>query len=91
MTDTRIKAADRKPKTYNIVVNARPHSWAEDHISFAEVVTLAYGTEASDPNKSFTVSYRKSANNKHDGTLAEGDSVKIKDGTVFSVTSTTRS
>jgi hypothetical protein len=86
-----ITAADKKLKTYDIVVNAQQHTVANKEISFAEVVTLAYGADATNPDKTFTVSYRKSDNNKHDGTLAAGDSVKIKDGTVFSVTSTTRS
>lgn len=91
MVDTATSATGKKPKTYNIIVNAQPHTVTDNRISFAEVVELAYGPEANDPNKTFTVTYRKSDNNKHDGTLAEGDSVKIKDGTIFSVTSTTRS
>jgi hypothetical protein len=39
---------------------------------------------------SFTVSYRDAADGKN-GTLTKGQSVKIKDGTIFNVTHTDKS
>ena len=78
-------------KTYDIVIDAQPFTVTHDELTFEEVVYLAYGEAADDPNKVFTVSYRKSAEHPHDGSLTAGETVTIKNGTVFSVTPTTRS
>jgi hypothetical protein len=76
---------------YAIVVNAQPFTVATREVTFAQIVKLAFGAEADDPDKTFTITYRKSDDARHDGTLVEGGTVKVKNGTVFNVTSTTRS
>lgn len=78
-------------KQFAIIVNAQEVTVTSHRLSFDEVVRLAFGADAENPDKSFTVTYRKSAESKHDGTLVEGQSVTIKEGTVFNVSSTTRS
>lgn len=74
-----------------IIVNAEEVMIAGHRLTYEEVVRFAFGAEAENPDKSFTVTYRKSAEAKHDGTLIEGQEVKVKEGTVFNVSSTTRS
>lgn len=84
-------AAGESNKTFTIVVNATERTVTSKVITFDEVVNLAYPGGASDPNRSFSVTFRKSEESKHDGTMVEGDTIKIKDGTVFNVTPTTKS
>ncbi|MEU5554077.1 multiubiquitin domain-containing protein [Micromonospora sp. NPDC047793] len=84
-------ASREKDKHYAIVVNAQPFTVTTREVTFAQIVKLAFGVEGDDPDKTFTITYRKSDNARHDGTLVEGGTVKVKNGTVFNVTSTTRS
>jgi ribosomal protein L13 len=76
---------------FDIIVNAEEVTVTGHRLTFEEVVRFAVGADAENPDKSFTVTYRKSAEDKHDGTLVEGQEVKIKVGTIFNVSSTTRS
>lgn len=80
------------PKTVVIIVNTREHAVDKNkEISFEEVVSLAYdGNPPSGPNLEFTVMYRRGEGNK-DGSLMAGQSVKVKDRMVFSVSATDRS
>jgi hypothetical protein len=76
---------------YPIIVNAEEVTVVGHKLTFEEVVRLAFGADAENPDKSFTVTFRKSAEAKHDGVLVEGQVVTIKEGTIFNVTATTRS
>jgi hypothetical protein len=76
---------------FQIIVNAEEVTVVGHRLTFEEVVRFAFGADAENPDKSFTVTYRKSAEAKHDGTLVEGQVVTIKEGTIFNVSSTTRS
>jgi len=78
-------------KEYNIIVNARDKVWNEKNISYDDVVILAFGSISNDPNVIYTVVYKKGDNNKPEGTMVKGDSVKVKDGMRFNVTQTNRS
>ena len=79
-------------KTVIIFVNTREKTVEKNtEISFAEVVSLAYdGNPPSGPYLEFTVMYRRGEGNK-DGSLVAGQTVKVKDGMVFSVSETDRS
>lgn len=82
-------ASKEKGKTRNIVVNGRPRVVHEDELSYRQVVRLAYPDATDDESILYTVSYA----NPHgkDGTLVEGQQVKVKDGMVFNVGKTNRS
>ena len=45
----------------------------------------------SGPNTIFTVTYRRGEGKKPEGTLVDGESVKVKDGMIFNVTATNKS
>lgn len=77
--------------TITIIVNAREKTWAKKEISFDEVVALAFPTPPSGSNIVFTVTYRRGEGHKPEGTLTEGESVKVKDGMIFNVTATDKS
>jgi Multiubiquitin len=74
-----------------IIVNAREKKWTEKEISFEQVVKLAFPTPQPGENIVYTVTYRKGEGRKPDGTLTEGESVKVKDGMIFNVTATDKS
>ncbi|HEV3319946.1 MAG TPA: multiubiquitin domain-containing protein [Solirubrobacteraceae bacterium] len=82
------EAHPKRPIT--IYVNTRPKEEVERELTFDEVVALAQPLQ-SGPNIEITVAYRKAAGTKHKGDLTEGETVKIKDGTIFDVTATDKS
>ena len=61
-----------------------------DHkvVSFAEIVALA--NLPGDENTIFTVTYKKGRTGA-EGTLVDGDTVKVKNGMIFNVTATSKS
>lgn len=79
------------PKPVTIIVNGEAHEVANDEISFSEVVALAFPNPPSGPNVIFSVTYRRGHGSKPQGILAEGESIKVKDGMVFDVTVTDKS
>lgn len=80
-----------EPKTITINVNGRPHEAEKGELTFEQVVELAYPGDPGGELITFTVLYRRGTGNKPQGTLASGDSVKLKDGMLFDVTRTDRS
>jgi hypothetical protein len=75
-----------------IVVNGRRKEVHKRRLTFAEVVALAFPTAPPSDKIIYTVAYRNGGNDRHpEGTLVAGESVKIKDGTVFDVTATDKS
>lgn len=77
-------------KEVTIIVNAREKKWNKKTISFQEVVELAFGFFSDEESIEYTVSYAKGEDRK-EGTLTKGESVKVKDGMVFNVKRTDRS
>ena len=75
-------------KPVNIIVNARPRKVDGDQISYEEVVELAFPGQV-DPSIVYTVTYV--GPQTPDGTLAEAQSVAIRNGTKFDVNKTNRS
>ena len=90
--DTAMQPAETERRhQWDIIVNTREKTVDTDDLSFDRVVRLAFDPVPSGPNIMITVSYRHAAGEKHEGTLTQGESVKIKDGTVFVVTATDKS
>ena len=75
-------------KEVTIIVNGREKKAPKEELSFDEIVALA--NLPSDPSTIFTVTYRRAQSNK-EGTLVEGETVKVKEGTIFNVTPTNKS
>lgn len=83
--------APRPPKTYEIIVNSRPRKVENRHVTFEQVVQLAF-PGPHDPNVVFSMTYRHAASTPHAGELAAGGAVDVKkEGTVFNVTRTVQS
>ncbi len=82
--------AKASKKEVTIIVNAREHRIPKEEVSFDEIVAF-YENAPAGPNVYFTVTYRRGHGNKPEGSLAPGESVRVKDGMIFVVTATDRS
>jgi hypothetical protein len=82
---------DNKDKEITIIVNAREVIWSKKEISYQEVVEIAFGSYSDNPLITYTVSYSRGDEDKKEGTLVKGASVKVKKGMIFNVTKTDRS
>lgn len=91
-TETAAEAEGHREHKYSIIVDGQKKEVPSDVVSYAEVVELAYPGQSGDPQYVFTVTYRHADEEKHDGTLLPGKTVRVKrEGTVFNVTRTTKS
>lgn len=80
-----------KDKLVTIIVEGTPHEWAEEFITYSEVVTLEVPDYAQHPEITYSVKYKNGHGNKPEDTLAIGESVRVKDGMIFSVSETGQS
>lgn len=80
------------PKTVTIIVEGTPHQWPKNkQISYAQVVTLEVPNYSPNSGISYAVKYTRGDSHKPEGIMSPGDSVKVKDGMVFSVSETGQS
>jgi|SRR5580704_92435 hypothetical protein len=86
-----VETPEARQHDYEIFVNTRPHRVESDIVSYTEVVDIAFPGHPVNPNIYFEVTYKGAAGPKHDGSLLDGESVKVKDGTRLHVTQTDRS
>ena len=77
-------------KDVEIIVNGRKKTVTGKEITFEAVVKLAFDNAFENPNTVYTATYAKGGE-KQEGPLVAGQSVKLKDGMVFSVTPTDKS
>ena len=88
MTDT----AATQDKDINLIVNSRPRSVESYEVGFGELVVLAgypYPTENS--LIYYEITYRNAVAPKRDGTLFEGETLTVHNGTNVHVGRTDRS
>ncbi|MEJ7862402.1 MAG: multiubiquitin domain-containing protein [Pyrinomonadaceae bacterium] len=82
---------DKEEKTITIIVEGTEHEWLKGEITYAEVVTLEVPDYSNQAGITYTVKYKKGDNNKPEGILAPGASVKVKKGMIFNVSETGQS
>ena len=83
--------APSEHKDFTIIVNGRQKTVSARELSFAEVIALAFDPPPTGQNTIFTITYRRGQGNKPEGSLVEGETVKIKEGMIFNVTATDKS
>lgn len=83
--------AKNRDKEVTIIVNGREKTVGKEELSFDEIVALAFANPPTGEFICFTIVYRRGIGNKPEGTLAEGESVKVKGGMIFNVTVTDKS
>lgn len=91
MNESQENKHDGHDKEYTIIVNARPKVVTKKELSFAEIVALAFDNPPQGENIVITVTYRRGEGNKPEGSLVEGETVKIKEGMIFNVAATDKS
>lgn len=86
------KKNDKESKVVTVYVNGTAHAIEKkEELSFAEVVAFGYPSTPAGGNIGYSVMYERGHGSKPEGTLVEGQSVKVKDGMRFNVTATDRS
>ena len=78
-------------KEYTIVVNGREKTVTATELGEDDLVALAYENPPTGELICFTITYRRGQGNKPEGTLDDGDTVKLKEGMIFNVTATDKS
>ncbi|MBT7486468.1 MAG: hypothetical protein HN578_08395 [Rhodospirillales bacterium] len=78
-------------KDVMIIVNGRENTVSKADLTSDQLVKLAFDDPPTGEFICFTITYRKGQGNKPEGTLAEGEIVKVKDGMIFNVTATDKS
>ncbi len=82
---------DKDKKNVTIIVDGTPHEVDKEKLSYADVVTVAYPDYPQHPEITYSVTYKKGPHTNHEGTLAPGGSVMVKEGMVFNVSRTGQS
>jgi hypothetical protein len=82
-----------KDEEITIVVNGRQRTVPKNsELTVAQMVALAFDNPPTGENIEFTITYRKGGNeNRPEGSMSGGDTVKVKEGTIFNVTATDKS
>lgn len=76
-------------KEIKIIVNGREKLVAGKAISYAELVALAFGS--AEPDTIYTVTFKHGPPSNLEGSMVEGDVVKLQCGMIFNVTPTRKS
>jgi hypothetical protein len=79
------------PSKVTLIVNLDPKQWNQPRISYEEVTLLAFPDPPPEIVITYTVEYEGGPPANREGSMTVGDSVKVKDGMIFSVTETGRS
>lgn len=77
-------------KEIMIIVNTREKIVTAKELSYNDIVALAFDQPSMSPDVNYTIVYRKGENDKKEGRLVPGDTIKIKEGMIFNVTTTNR-
>jgi hypothetical protein len=89
--DEHFHSAERKPKEFKIIVNGTEVTVANDVVTFDQLTEIAFPGHPTNPDIVFSVTFEKAESKPHQGTLAKGGTVTVKNGTIFDVTQTNRS
>lgn len=88
----RFITAPRPHKGYVIVVNAVEETVPDKHVTFEQLVKLAYPNAPAEANAKFSITYRNVTSHPHSGELGEGGFVEVKKhGSIFNVARTVQS
>lgn len=77
---------------FTIVVNGRKRPIEKrEYLTFRQLVALAFDDPPTGEFICFSITYRRGHRDNPEGHLAEGESVKLRDGMIFNVTVTDKS
>ena len=87
----RFRSRPVENRSIKIIVNTREKTVSMRRLSFTKLVQLAFENPPTGENICFTVSYRKGPKKRPEGSLLEGEDVRIKEGMIFNVSATDKS
>jgi hypothetical protein len=82
---------DNHQHVVTVIVNGRPRPVSQKELSFDEVVRLAFPDAVPNDTTIYTITFKRGAGHKPEGSLVGGDTVKVKEGMIFNVTPTDKS
>ena len=74
-----------------IIVNGRQKETAAKELSFQDVVRLAFDDAVFNDVTIYTITFKRGHGDKPEGTLVEGETIKVKEGMIFNVARTDKS
>lgn len=80
-----------QPRKFTIIVNGQKKVVTTKTVTFDEIVKLAFPAPPAGANILYTVSYEDGPRLNPQGSLKEGQTVKVKNGMIFNVTATDKS
>jgi hypothetical protein len=89
--DEHFHSGPAQPRKFTIIVNGQKKVVAAKTVTFDEIVKLAFPTPPQGANILYTVSYEDGPRVNPQGSMVEGQSVKVKNGMIFNVTATDKS
>ena len=89
--DEHFHSGPAQPRRFTIIVNGQKKVVTTRTVGFAEIVKLAFSTPPNGGNILYTVSYEDGPRVNPQGSLKEGQTVKVKNGMIFNVTATDKS
>jgi hypothetical protein len=78
-------------REFTIIVNGQKKVVTAKRVTFDQIVKLAFPTPPSGANILYTISYEDGPPANPQGSLKEGETVKVKNGMIFNVTATDKS
>jgi hypothetical protein len=89
--DEHFHSGPAQPRKYTIIVNGQKKVVTTKTVTFDEIVKLAFPTPPVGTNILYTVSYEDGPRANPQGSMKEGQTVKVKNGMIFNVTATDKS
>jgi hypothetical protein len=89
--DEHFHSGPAQPRKFTIIVNGQKKVVTKKIATFDEIVKLAFPSPLAGANILYTVSYEDGPRVNPQGSLKEGQSVKVKNGMIFNVTATDKS
>lgn len=84
-------SAGAETKQFEVVVNGKPRTVSQRELSYAQVIDLAFPGTTNTAQTIYTVTYKRGEGKKPEGSMTDGDVVKVKEGMIFNVTPTDQS
>jgi hypothetical protein len=80
-----------KPISIQVIVNARPREVHKRELTYWDVARLAFPDAAPAPNTVYSITYARGPHENPEGSMVDGQQVRIKNGMTFYVTVTDKS
>src|SRR5271156_1430907 len=89
--DEHFHSGPAQPRKFTIIVNGQKKVVTTKTVTFDEIVKLAFPTPPPGANILYTVSYEDGPRENRQGSMKEGQTVKVKNWMIFNVTATDKS